>query len=206
MSVTALCPDCQVPIGTAHDDDCDRAICLLTGGQRLICADGEHDDEPDGDCGRDVWTGHAGPDRTPPGAAGEQELTVAGEEATTVPGADLLKAPRIDPVPAGETALVDQTPTETRSRVARRVWEVAIGQWPSVWSAPPTELAALVRYAAAGQWCAPDATTWRRLGQAYCVLLAIPVSVALYVAAWLVQRPGRLVAAAVLATIVWLVL
>ncbi len=135
----------------------------------------------------------------------EQEQTVAGEE-TTVPGAELITAPRIEPIPAGETAPVDQTPTEIRSRLSRRLWDVAIGEWPSVWSTPPTEPAALVRYAAAGQWCAPDATTWRRLGQAYCVLLAIPVSVALYVAAWLVQRPGRLVAAAVLATIVWLVL
>ncbi|PPK63381.1 hypothetical protein V5P93_002350 [Actinokineospora auranticolor] len=51
------CPDCDVPVGREHDYDeddggCDKAVCLVTGLQRLMC-----DREDHADCGRDVWTG-----------------------------------------------------------------------------------------------------------------------------------------------------
>jgi len=48
------CPDCAVPPGTLHEDDCDVARCANTGTQRLQCDCDE--DEGDDDC-RTVWTG-----------------------------------------------------------------------------------------------------------------------------------------------------
>jgi hypothetical protein len=79
-----------------------------------------------------------------------------------------------------------------------RVWDAAIGETPSPWSQPPAELAALVRYAADAEWCDDTSVGWRLAGQAYCWLIAIPVSLAAYLVAWVVQRPGRLALAALL--------
>jgi hypothetical protein len=54
-----LCHDCGVKPGDAHDDGCDVARCLFTGGQRLLCGKlgflGIH--EEDHDCGEEAWTG-----------------------------------------------------------------------------------------------------------------------------------------------------
>jgi hypothetical protein len=91
-----------------------------------------------------------------------------------------------------------------RERAESRVWRLAVGDLPSPWSEPPAELAALVRYAAAGEWCASEATGWRRAGQVYCWGVAIPASTVAYVLAWVVQRPGRLGALAILSLVVWL--
>lgn len=44
------CGDCAVPAGTAHEQGCDVARCLVTGMQRIACSR-RHD------CGADVWTG-----------------------------------------------------------------------------------------------------------------------------------------------------
>ncbi len=285
------CWDCQVAVGQAHADECDWAVCLATGGQRLMC--GGQGVDHDGGCGADVWSGRPSgeaeaaefgwwiqdrtseglgfvpcaadaPGATPdtqrlirdavwdrrsgrwrrraaaegrrgrrpagwtppvPGAPDDaaprdvhdrddrddREDTV-GAVGETVPGETAREAPRLETLPvavetdSAETDSATDGETGAGRRAAGRLWELAIGDLPSVWSVPPTEPAALVRYAAAGQWCSPDSRVLRFLGQAYCVLLAIPVSVALYVAAWLCQRPGRLAAAAVLAAIVWVVL
>jgi hypothetical protein len=54
----STCGDCGVQPGQPHDDGCDVARCLATGGQRLSC--GGCDNEPPyagHDCGADVWTG-----------------------------------------------------------------------------------------------------------------------------------------------------
>lgn len=78
------CPDCGVPPGVPHGDGCDVARCLWTGGQRIQCVGGmmaevvrtlrecrcadNHRlaedlafhvglDDPDHDCGEQVWTG-----------------------------------------------------------------------------------------------------------------------------------------------------
>lgn len=107
-------------------------------------------------------------------------------------GAELVEAPELHPVPM--------------SASARRVWDVAIGATPSPWSAPQPELAALVRYAQEGQWCDDDARGWRIAGRVYCYAVAIPVSLACYLLAWVAQRPARLAAAGLLGVVlaVWL--
>ncbi len=59
---TDHCPDkhCGVPIGAPHKVDCDVAVCVRTGGQRIL----HHSDPPpanlgaEHNCGADVWTGH----------------------------------------------------------------------------------------------------------------------------------------------------
>lgn len=75
------CNDCGAKIGEPHGDGCDVARCLWTGGQRLQCAgdlaaeccrvlrEADRDDladdlahylsldDPDHDCGEDIWTG-----------------------------------------------------------------------------------------------------------------------------------------------------
>lgn len=81
---------------------------------------------------------------------------------------------------------------------------VAVGDRPSVWSQPPTTCPELLRYALKADWCAP-ASRWLRLaGRIYCWTVAIPLSIAFYIAAWIIQRPGRLAAFLVLIAIVWL--
>lgn len=133
-----------------------------------------------------------------------------GEQSETPAGGELMEAPRITATSSetddGAESLLEEEGETSRGRWSRQVWDVAIGELPSVWSAPPTEPAALVRYAAEGSWCSPESRVWRRAGQVYCVVVAIPLSVACYVAAWVVQRPGRLAAAALLALIVGIVL
>ena len=49
MKTQTTCSDCGVGIGTPHLDDCDVALCLFCGQQRITC-----------DCpttGQSVWTG-----------------------------------------------------------------------------------------------------------------------------------------------------
>ena len=46
------CDGCSVKPGQPHDDLCDVARCLFTGGQRKSCSGDAHED-----CGRDTWTG-----------------------------------------------------------------------------------------------------------------------------------------------------
>ncbi|WP_156934878.1 hypothetical protein [Pseudonocardia spinosispora] len=48
------CSSCGAGIGQAHGEGCEIALCLRTGGQRLMCV---AQDSGFHDCGRDVWTG-----------------------------------------------------------------------------------------------------------------------------------------------------
>lgn len=124
------------------------------------------------------------------------------------------------PETAVRSAVSQETPSEgintrpraaARARVtrlvnshprARRAWEIAVGDRPSVWSSTPATPAEVFRYAAAGEWCDEESTYLRWAGQAYCLGLAIPFTVAAYIAAWLLQRPARGVAVLVLFVIV----
>ncbi len=50
-------PDCRAPLGAKHLVECDTAICVTTGQQRIL--HDEHLPLPDDHiCGQDVWTGH----------------------------------------------------------------------------------------------------------------------------------------------------
>lgn len=86
--------------------------------------------------------------------------------------------------------------------VVSRVWDVAVGEVPSVWSQAPATPAELVRYARDGAWCAPESTRLRTAGRVYSAVVAIPVTVAAYLTAWVVQRPGRLAAVVFLAAVI----
>jgi hypothetical protein len=129
-----------------------------------------------------------------PGQTHRTGCPAAGEQVGWTPTAEVsteLVAPELLPV---------------RARVAR-VWDVAVGDTPSPWSAPQPPMADLVRYAQEAPWCAEDADGWRRAGQAYQWAVAIPVSLAVYLVAWVVQRPARLGLAGLLAGLVaWAVL
>ena len=88
----------------------------------------------------------------------------------------------------------------------QRACEVAVGDDMTVWADKPGSPADVVRYARDGAWCSPDSRFWRFAGRVYAALVAVPVTVLLDLAEWLIQRPGRVAAAAFLAFIVWVAL
>src|ERR1700678_1114548 len=56
------CNDCGAKPGERHEDDCDRARCLVTGRQRLSCdvltsVFGYPERTPHADCGDQAWSG-----------------------------------------------------------------------------------------------------------------------------------------------------
>lgn len=73
-----------------------------------------------------------------------------------------------------------------------------------VFRAPPPAVAEIVAYTRAGDWVPGDQAPWLEiLGKTYGWLIAVPVSIALYSIAWLLQRPTRLFLAGVLVGIAW---
>lgn len=116
----------------------------------------------------------------------------------TAPGTALRSAESGDDPRAGATRAQARARIPHWRSTAERVWSVAVGDLPSVWSEAPATPAGLVRYARDGEWCAPDSARLRGAGRAYCWAVAIPVSVLAYVAAWVVQRPARLAAVVLL--------
>lgn len=82
------CRDCAVAVNTAHDEVCDIAVCLHSGGQRLQCYLSNYEPTTmvsvglplvmeEHDCGQDIWTGEW------PGAAEcrEYDLWVRWDDA-----------------------------------------------------------------------------------------------------------------------------
>lgn len=68
---------------------------------------------------------------------------------------------------------------------------------PEIWRNPRPSLSDLWAYARHGSWTTGD-TPLRRAGQVYALLVALPAHAAGYWLLWLVERPTRLAAAAVL--------
>lgn len=68
---------------------------------------------------------------------------------------------------------------------------------PDIWSTDRPSLSHMWAYAAHGDWTS-DTGMPRRAGQAYAVLVAVPVTAVTYVLAWAAERPSRLAAAIVL--------
>lgn len=68
---------------------------------------------------------------------------------------------------------------------------------PDIWSSDRPSLSQMWAYAARGDWTG-DTGLPRRAGQAYAVLIAVPVTAVTYLLAWAAERPSRLIAAVVL--------
>ncbi len=90
-------------------------------------------------------------------------------------------------------------PTRTRLRARPRrgpsagwpvLRAVAVGDRDGVWSQPPTPVSSVVRYADEGEWTTPDGDL-RGLARLYAALVGVSASAALYLAAWVIQRPIR---------------
>lgn len=84
---------------------------------------------------------------------------------------------------------------EHLTALRQRMYAVAVGDDRTIWSDKPASPAEAVRYARDGAWCSPDSRFWRAFGRLYAATVAIPATVALDIAEWLIQRPGRLAAA-----------
>ena len=140
---------------------------------------------------------------------------VTGQPATTNPVTEGETAPETavrsavsqdavaeEPKRAGAQARARVTQFLQSHRRFQTAWDVAVGDRPSVWSESPASPAEVFRYACAGQWCAPESRYLRWAGQAYCLGVAVPLTVVAYVAAWVLQRPARGAAVLVLYVIV----
>lgn len=116
-------------------------------------------------------------------------------------------------------ALSDEANAQTRTRMRARIAAATVTncvrsagaslsrdvrQIP-VFRTPPPALAEIVAYTRSGAWVPGEQAPWLEFfGKAYGWLLAVPVSLCLYVVAWLLQRPARLATATAVAGIVWL--
>lgn len=114
-------------------------------------------------------------------------------------------------------AISDEPNAQTRARTRARLAAVGdraraagsavsrdIRQIP-VFHTPPPALAEIVAYTKSGAWVPGERAPWLEfLGKTYGWALAVPISVALYVVAWLLQRPARVAITAVVLGIVWL--
>jgi hypothetical protein len=78
-------------------------------------------------------------------------------------------------------------------------------QPPDIWSDDRPSLRKIWLYGVYGKWTNIDGV-WRILGAVYASVIALPVHCAAYSALWLVERFPRLLVAAVLVTLVLLVL
>ncbi len=120
------CPDCGVETGEAHREECDVAVCVHTGMQRLLCGvvpvfvGGElvsmddRDAHPGEDCGADIWSGEW------PGNADCRRL---GWYSYFVPYGDPSWVPCSPDHPGATEDLNRLNPIDARWDKAARRWE-----------------------------------------------------------------------------------
>lgn len=124
-------------------------------------------------------TPDAGPDARPRVRTREGSGESAQSQPDSAPAVDLDK----HPVPvAWSDRLADAAGTFTP---------------PDIWSTDRPSLSQVWAYAARGDWTSETGLP-RRAGQAYAVLVAVPVTAVTYLLAWAAERPSRLAAAVVL--------
>jgi hypothetical protein len=68
---------------------------------------------------------------------------------------------------------------------------------PELWEHPRPSLRDVWRYAAYGTWTG-EGTVGRKVGKAYAVLVVIPAHTVGYFGLWVLERPARLIASALL--------
>jgi hypothetical protein len=85
------------------------------------------------------------------------------------------------------------------------VREILTGDRPSPWSDAAPPLVDQYRYVTHGEWCAPEALWLRRARAAFFWVVTLPVTALAHGAIWLARHPGRLIPAAALVLLIWLV-
>jgi hypothetical protein len=74
----------------------------------------------------------------------------------------------------------------------------------SIYSDAPPSVVEIAQFTRSGSWVPGLQAEWlETAGKVYGYCIAIPISLALYSVAWLIQRPGRLGLALVLGAVVW---
>lgn len=74
---------------------------------------------------------------------------------------------------------------------------------PELWEHPRPSLRDVWHYAAYGTWTG-EGTVGRKIGKAYAVLVVIPAHTVGYFGLWVLERPARLIASALLCTLIGL--
>jgi len=99
-------------------------------------------------------------------------------------------------VDLGKSSVVEETAD---------LWSRALAFWtpPEIWSQPRPSLSQLTSYAWHGPWTGQD-THSRWMGRTYAAVVSIPAHALAYVVLWLVERPARLGAAALLGLLICL--
>jgi hypothetical protein len=108
---------------------------------------------------------------------------------------------------------VDEVATRVRTRAdaltpaeGLRITRTAVSQIatpPDIWSDDRPSLRKLWLYSRYGQWTGP-ATLGRVLATVYTICVAFPLTSLGYLALWIVERPARLIIAALLGALTYL--
>lgn len=90
-------------------------------------------------------------------------------------------------------------------REASAQWRARDVRRISPFYSPPAAIAELVAYTRSGAWVPGEqAPVLEAAGRAYGWVIAVPVSVALYAVAWVIQRPARCALAAAMSGFLWI--
>jgi len=117
---------------------------------------------------------------------------------------DVERVATVTPLPSRATP--DPEPAQTVSGLPA-VHLPSMGQVadlivpPDIWSDDRPSLRKLWLYGVYGRWTQASGPV-RVLGALYAALFAMPITTALYVLAWIVERPSRFIAAATVAALI----
>lgn len=133
-------------------------------------------------------------------------MTTHSEEA--LPDALPVEAPNAEARRRARAKLSLAAVTDRCRPLARHWVAQAKETWDKLWDTPlaeqhpasPRELRGYIHSAA---WVPGEVPVLEFFGRLYGYLVALPVSLALYALAWLLQRPARAVVTALITVIVW---
>lgn len=111
-------------------------------------------------------------------------------------------APEVDEDPDEAAASVDETPASPVDRI--RAWVQETWWMPNLLADRPASVIEVVAYAESGAQHAREDGPGRTFSKLWGYLVAAPVSVVLYLVAYLIQRPGRAATVGVVLFLAWL--